>query len=577
MTILAEKNVRQNFRQRILTAAKAWSKKMESPLEHRDKMLQYWASGFFDKEKKQHTLNLTDRMMGIMVPYLTMADPKTMIESKVTSLKPFAYTTQLQMNQWIMDTKFSLNCLRPIVRNSMVGAGITLTGIATTETVEWKGQQLEIGQPFVEVIDDPDYVGDISGRSRKDFEFEGYYFRMPTEIAKEIYPKYADYIKPSGRLHGDHNPQDTSNEDQFVNCSLKDHTEFLNIWLPDERRIITLLPETDIGFLGSVEHKGLDDGPIDILGYKYSPKEPMPIPPVWFQLDMDTVINVIIEKMKAQAEREKSVLAYEEDAAEDAERVASTSDGGTVKVNNVDRMKDIQYGGVNDGLYKWVDYIESQFSTQGGNLYTMGGRSSQAETLGQEQMMLSNASRMVDDMVNMTYEHAGRVLRKVAWYRWNNPVIQVYVTKAISGLVEIQSLFSRTTRKGRFPADYILSVEPYSMQRFNPQVKQQQLMQFLSGWILPILPMAEQQGVKLDVNQATQQLARYIGLDIDGFWKTAMPTDMQLPQSDNLVPNGALQNGDRFGSSPSGKLANLAQYMNSPRAGQPSPPNKKKE
>ena len=104
---------------------------------------------------------------------------------------------------------------------------------------------------------------------------------------------------------------------------------------------------------------------------------------------MDTAMNSLIRKMRQQAEREKNILAYSGEATEDAERLANAPDGGTCRVDDVGNLKSIPMGGTNPENYQWVEYLESQFSIQGGNLYQLGGRGAQAKTLGQEQMLMS--------------------------------------------------------------------------------------------------------------------------------------------------------------------------------------------
>jgi len=305
-----------------------------------------------------------------------------------------------------------------------------------------------------------------------------------------------------------------------------------------------------------------------VLGYKYFPNSPIPIPPVWSWLDMDTMINILILKMRKQAEAAKKVLAYESHAAKDAERLAGAADNATAKVDNIESVKAFEWGGVNPESYNWVNYIESQFSIQGGNLYTMGGRNVQAETLGQEQMLMSNASRFLDKMVNSVYNFTEKILRKRLWFLWTDPLVSLPEIKRIQGVGEVKVLFDQAAKEGDF-YDFNFKVKPYSMQRFNPQMADMKLSQFLTQWILPILPMAMQQGWQLDVNQATEDLAKLKNIDISGWWKSGVPAQTPgagtyAPQQGTVKPKSA-QGDDRFGASPASREANLQQQQS--RAG----------
>ena len=205
-------------------------------------------------------------------------------------------------------------------------------------------------------------------------------------------------------------------------------------------------------------------------------------------------MNVLINKMRTQAERQKSILIYGAEATDDAEAIKSTPDGGSCKVDDVNATKTIELGGTNPENYQWVSYVESQFSIQGGNLYGMGGRESQAKTLGQEQMMMTNATRIVDDMSNSVYEFTQSIFKKLAWYIWNDPMIQIPTIKRIEGAGSVEVIFDKYAQEGDF-GDFNFKIRPYSMQRFNPSIQGQKLIQFLTSWVMPVMGIASQQGV----------------------------------------------------------------------------------
>jgi len=569
-----------NFVKRLQKGCRSWQKMIEPALSHRDKMLEYWAAGYFNKAVSgMQILKLIDRGVGIIVPYMTMANPAVSVSCKRIALKPFAKTLELTLQEWLDKVNFSEDCLRPLIINSLFGLGVIKVGVMAEEEAEWRGNYFQIGQPYFEVIDDSDYIGDVAAKSRADFEFEGHRYLLPTEFAKDFFGgKAADKIKPDYKLHGDHSPdnltKNTLTGEDFH--TLKDYSEFIDLYIQDQNEVITIMAdETSDKILRTVDKK--DDGnPFDVLGYKFMPKCPLPIPPVWSWLDMDTAINVLASKMKQQAERQKSVLIYQSEASEDADRIKSSTDGGAVKVDNIGLVQELKFGGVNPENYQWVNYIESQFSIQGGNLYTMGGRNTQAETLGQEQMLMSNASKMLDDMVNQVYRFVKRNIKKVGMFIWTDPLYQQRVIKSIGSVIEVEEIFDRMSKEGSF-SDYDIDVKPYSMQRFNPMIKQQMLMQFLTGWIIPVLPLAQQQGNELDVNKVTKELADTMGIDLGEFWKSAVPQQTDL---NSLVPQQSGspgQSDDRLGASGSSKMANSNQFQNSTRANKPSPDNKKKK
>jgi hypothetical protein len=556
---------------------------MRPLLNHRKRMIDAWAADYY-KEKQSnvnHTMNLIDRAISILVPYLVMSNPQTNVETRVSELKPYAYTTRLALNHLIDELKLCQTVLRPAIFNSMFGAGIVKSGIMKTHEADIFGNHLEIGQPYAAVVDDEDYVGDVAADSRSDFEMEGNYYVMPTEQAKEFFgPKHADHITPTFKLHGDETVADVTKNNVFGSDyhTLRYWTRFLDVYLPDEGVTVTLLADDSYHKkLNEVEYDGPEDGPYDFLGYKFAPKQAMPVPPAWGWMDYDTTINTLINKMRNQAERQKSILAFSADAEESANAVKNSGDGDTVKVDDINSMKEISYGGVSPENYQWVTYAEQQYSIQGGNLYQLGGRGSQAETLGQEQMLQANAGRIVDDMEQLVYDFVTSIIKKLAWFVWTDPLIQIPVIKRIPGAGELEVIFDKYAREGDF-YDFNFKVQPYSMQRFNPTVQSQKLMQFLTGWALPVAGMAAQQGVQINIDSASRKIANYLQLDIEDFWQSAVPQDGGMVGMGPYQPTkgqvkGAFgQTDDRFGASPASRQGNSAQFQSSDRAGKSSPP-----
>lgn len=588
MNLLNNHSVARSFTQRLKDGAKVWTRMNVDILNHRNTMVEAWVSGYFRGGiAKTHTMNLMDRAIGILVPYLSMSNPKINCEARIVELKPWAYTTELAINHLLNEIKFSKTVLRPVIFNSMFGAGITKTGMMKEYESNVYGNHLEVGQPYSAVVDDEDYIGDVSANTREDFEMEGNYYVMPTEQAKEFFgAKHADHIQPSFKLHGQRSITEVVKSSMRGTDyhTLKYWTRFMDIYLPDEKVTITLLADdTYTKKLREVEYDGPEDGPYDFLGYKFAPKQPMPIPPAWGWVDMDTALNVLVNKMRNQAERERSVLVYSGEVEDDAENVRNAIDGSTVKVDDISQIKEINLGGTNPENYQWVSYIESQFSIQGGNLYQLGGRGSQANTLGQEQMLMTNASRIVDDMEQAVYDMAQSIIKKLCWYVWTDPLIQIPVTKRMPGAGGIDVLFDNYAQEGDF-YDFNFKIQPYSMQRFSPTLQHQKLMEFLSGWVLPVTQFAAQQGNRLNIDATTRKIAEYMQLDIEDIWESAIPPDggavglgPYQPTTGTMAQKQSKmtsQSDDRFGSSAASRQGNLMQYQSSPRAGSPSPPQK---
>jgi hypothetical protein len=399
----------------------------------------------------------------------------------------------------------------------------------------------------------------------------GNYYYMPTEYAKEFFPsKFADKIQSSVQLYSQGCAEEIHRlgTDQFDKQPkfLKPMTRFVDHFLPDEGVIITnLADESDTRILREVGFDCPGSGPYDILAYKFYPDTAIPIPPAWSWMDMDTLYNVIINKIKVQALGEKAVLAYESEAADDAERVASAGDRKTVKVDHIDSMKMQEFPGVNPESYRLLNYLQVQWSEQGGNLATIGGRSSEAPTLGQEQMLMNNASKSLDNMLNSVYNFTQSILEKAVYNIWDDPTVDIPVVKEVKNVGIITANFNATTRQGKFE-DYALSVKPMSMQRPSANSLYQTMIQLISQWIIPTAEMAANQGAQLDVPETTRKLAALSGIeDFDNIYQTAQsPGATPNPYQPN-AKNKAVQDGRTGMNGAASKLQNLQQQQSRPQ------------
>jgi hypothetical protein len=569
---MAQQDVKTPFQKRLLIATDLWFKLQERPLKNRQIMLNAWQSGYFldnntGKKASPHPINLIERGLSILIPYLVMTNPQITISSFIKEYRPYAKITELAFTHLFKKIKFAKATLRPLVRDALLGLGIVKTGIMKSHEVELFGYTHDVGQVYSDVVDMSDYIGDVTATSFEGFELEGNRYRMPLAVAKALFPKHADSLKSSFVLHGE---KDKNRPERITKSgildgmydSLREMVELYDYWIPDEEVILTVDPRSE-KILAEREYDGPEGGPYDKLYFKDFPGSVIPIPPVWHWLDLDTIINIIINKMRIQAESQKVNMAYEGDAADDADRLASAGDREAVKVSNVEGIKQIEWPGIDPNYYNWINYLEGQYSLQGMNLYTLGGRASGAETLGQEQMLMANSSKAVDDMFTQVYDTTASIGHKVAWHWWNDPLVQVPMIRRLEGYGEIDVVYDKTSRKGDF-WDFGFDIEPYSMHRLNPAIAYQRMLGLLGQWILPSAQIGAQQGAVINVPGATKKLAKLAGVkELDDIYESGEPSKVGLnpyqPQP-GKVKNNDVADG-RTGINPESSEANSRQKL----------------
>jgi hypothetical protein len=566
---LLERNTRLNFVKRLQKTANTWQRFIDPALKHSYKMWKAVAAGYYDDNRgAMSPVNLMDRGISTLVPFLVDGPPKVLVETKIPEYRPWAYTTQLALNHFLRQNKFAERVLIPVARNSMISAGITRTSIMHHRNYEREEGVYKIGTPHVEVIEFANYVGDPSARHREEFVIEGDIYRLPTDYAKEFFgPKFADDITSDGRQLDEWNP------DQILSygfdrdaLAIRDFTTFIDIYLYDEGTILTIMPEgKKARVIREVEWDGPEGGPYDFLGFKYISQTPIPLPPAWAWHDMDVTMNLLIEKMRQQAEAQKNLIAVQ--GEEDANKLRNAPNNGIVTFDNLELIKELSVGGVNEVNYSWVSYIEDQFTKTGGNADVLGGRGPDAPTLGQEKMIYQNATRIVGHMYNRFHEFTRSILDKMAWAFWVEPTTYVPVVKEVPGTMGVKEIFRDRDKVGEF-YDFTFDIIPYSSQREVPESKYNKLMMFLSQWIVPTIQVAAAQGAQLNVPQVTELLGDYLGIDnMHQWYKTGSPTSLAGLVNYKMMPLGM---SDAFGATGASRETNMMQQQ--ARAGGQSSP-----
>jgi len=182
-----------------------------------------------------------------------------------------------------------------------------------------------------------------------------------------------------------------------------------------------------------------------------------------------------------------------------------------VKVNDVDRIREITFGGADERGYEHLALLRQYFSEIAGNTDILGGLAAESPTLGQDQMLWTNASIRVDDMRQQVHAFTRRIVEKLAWYLWTDPLIDLPLVKRTGG-VQREVTFSAETREGDF-LDYNFDIEPYSLRPDSPSAQYRRLMAWLTNVVLPTAPLGADGGARLDVPHLVELAARKLDID----------------------------------------------------------------
>ena len=567
-SIYMKDNKQYNFAARLQKHCRFWQKKNENIQYHQMNLLKLWASGFFDgRYAREHLINLIDRGVFTVVPYLVEGNPKVMVETLVLNYKSFARTTQLALNYLINKMNLAENVFIPLAINSMFGAGITRIFDEYDRVINLDDEVIKAGHPVIKVIHDSDYIGDPMAKSRADFIFEGDVYKLPTEYAKDLFAgkdkqgnQIADYINADCKLSNDFSLEKIFEPGfNLDKLALRDYTTFIDLYLYDENVIVTIMPDgKKAKILRTIEVDGPATSPYDYLGYKFFPGCSVPIPPAWFWHDADVSMNLVAKTAREQAESQKDLIISDPASKKTAEAVTSAKNLDVLVAKDPkDGIQKLSLGGMNPDNLGWMNFIELLFNKSGTAPEVMRGTGSEAPTLGQERMIFQSASRIVNNMYTRFHGFMESVIRKLAWKVWTDPLVTIPVIKDVPGFGKLPAMFDSPSKVGDF-YDFVFSIKEYSTQRMSPEMKYQKLMQFANQWILPTTPLSREQGAEFDIPEATERMGAYLGFDdFNQLYKTAVPKDTDVvPYIMQPNKNDKGQMGDQFGATIPSRLAN---------------------
>jgi hypothetical protein len=273
-------------------------------------------------------------------------------------------------------------------------------------------------------------------------------------------------------------------------------------------------------------------------------------------------MNIMGKAAREQAESQKTIIAAEPVGKKAAEATLKGNNMDVITVKGMDSVKQFTFGGANPEGYGWMQWAESQFQKAGSTTSDiMSGKGPSSDTLGQDQLVYSNATRMVNGYYNRFHSWMTSILRKWVFAVMENPTsyVEILDTVKVPGLGEFEYpvYYSKPDKVADF-SELLLKVIPYSTQRQTPEMKYQRMFQLMSTWILPTMQLRREQGADIDLQMVDRLLADYGGFDNFPQWyRSVQPTGE--PQVDYLMSSGkknAGQLNDSAGASDVSRLAN---------------------
>lgn len=506
-----------------LRQAMSWSeKKLRIFREQKMRVLrQYVGANYGENGAPDRVpINMMELGVSIYARQIAAKAPQALVTSPYRDLSSGAADLELAVNYLAgqIDMESALN---EAGLEALFGMGILKVGIAVQNApADEEGYLHDAGQVFVDPVLFDDFIIDMTAKRWEQASYMGNRFRVPVEWARDnpAYDKKLrqklsvnrgadDYERGSGdSIH----PESLSQGQQPIIDEYQEYVDLIELWMPDEKLIVTLADGVDDTPLRTVDWKGPKHGPYHRLLFGKVPGNLIPLAPVQLWIDLHDAVNRLMNKTIRQAERQKTVLGVQGHAKEDGSRIVDANDGEAILTENPDGVKEFNMGGANQQTQATVIWMKDLLGYMGGNWDSIGGLASQSATAKQDQLLNDSASERVKSMQSDMTNFTKKVFTDVAYYMWNDPLINLPLTKRIDGTdLSIPVNYTSQRNMGRF-FDYNFDVNPYSMPVKSPEARANAITDFVTKIMLPVAPIMAQQGISLDWEKFFKMFARYM-------------------------------------------------------------------
>lgn len=514
---------------RLAKACLASDEKLKAYRLHNLNLLRQYCGPYYStyaptEQAKREPVNTLYAIVSILLPNLCGTTVKSRVKVKGRpELGVFASLYQLAADHMLDQMEYGLTQLR-IVSSALFGTGIAKTILETKpldQSPDFPNWLQDAGWPYVGQVGIDDYVLDPAAMCREAAAFEGNDFLIPIDLARDAgYDK--DILDRMSATYYNEAHQDKSSG--LSAGSVVDNEEFIEfykfreIYLPYEKMVVTLpYNKTDeTNYLKEMEYKGPEGGPYDDLSFARPENNPLGIPPVSIFYDLHLVLNALTRKIQRQAQRSKKILVYQRGKEEDGTTIRDSSDGDVIGLTDTQMTKELEVGGADSKNYESLNVLRDLLNWVSGNPDSVGGLAAGEKTLGQDEMKLTQASARLGRMQALVQKFNKRVLRKTCWYLWTDPQTRMDLLQPIGEGMQISRTWSPEVREGEFP-DYDIDVEPYVASADNPLDQYRRIMQLITNVIIPMAPMAQAQGVEVDIGKLVKDLASKLDIETEWF------------------------------------------------------------
>lgn len=507
-------------RGRLLKAIKTSREAMVPFRRVRKELVRDYVGSWYSEGGARNTtlVNLINQTARIYTVALAANNPQVMVSTPRVENWPFAKRFEVNLNKLISDMTLD-KTFRAIVLDAFfcIGCGVVMMrdtdtrfhGLLESEEDVW----LDPGEPWLNRVSLDDLILDMSAKELTKMRYCGHKYRAGWEKvrAEPGYSKKATAkLTPTSK-----NLTDSADRTQDVAAGvavdddeLKPMVWLQDVWVAENNTVATMaVDQPDLPPLLEREWTGSQAGPYKFLSLGNVPDNVMPASPSVNLKGMHDLQNRLHRRMEQDSDAHRVVNTYTPAGADDAEKIRKGKRNAWIRVRDSKDIGQVEVGGVDQRDQAFALFVQDEYDRFAGNLAAMGGLGPQSATVGQEEMIHGQVSRMEADMRMAVVGFASECILDLGRLMWEDQTLELQSSIPVrnSG-IELPSNWTPDNRMGEFE-DYEFRVEPYSMVYKTPEQKLQELFQTLRE-IAPLWPMFQASGASLDAEAIVDEIAR---------------------------------------------------------------------
>jgi hypothetical protein len=525
-------------RGQLFKAIKTSRQALEPFRRVRKEFIRDYVGGWYSEggARNKTLVNLTNQTARIYTVALAAHNPQVMVSTPEEANWPFAKRFEVNLNKLIGDMELDVT-FRAIVLDAFfcIGCGVVMMrdtdtrfhGLLESEEDVW----LDPGEPWLNRVSLDDLILDMTAKELTKMRYCGHRYRADYEKVMDE-PGYDKKVKakltPTSKQSVDNADfaRDIAAGIAVDDDELKPMIWMQDVWVAENKSISTFPCDQDLPPLLEREWKGSQAGPYKFLSLGNVPDNIIPAAPATNLKGMHDLQNRLFRRMEQDSDAHRVVNVYPPAGADDAEKIRTSKRNSWVRMNDPKGIQQIEVGGVDQRDQALSLFLQEVYDRLAGNLGIMGGLNAQAATLGQEEILAGQVSRMEADMRIAVVGFASECILDLGRLMWEDETLELKSSLPVGNSgIEIPVNWEPGYRKGNFE-DYQFRVEPYSMVFKTPEQKLQELFQVLRE-LAPLWPMFQASGASMDAEAIVEEIARLKNRpEFKRFITFAAPADM---------------------------------------------------